>query len=130
MFRNAYWIPQMVAILALALTSHTMMFCKMSRRLGAQVKPTMKNLDNAEDILLDRLRVIELVRERTEPNYQSFLKQRRELIEIEQAVTNTLRRAQVSVIIWSRVHGQIATGEGSGGFSFGALSALLVGYAL
>ena len=102
----------------------------MSRRLGAQVKPTMKNLDNAEDILLNRLRVIELVRQRTEPNYQSFLKQRRELIEIEQAVTDTLRRAQVSVIVWSRVHGQIATGEGGGGFSFGALSALLVGYAL
>jgi len=28
------------------------------------------------------------------------------------------------------MHGQIATGEGSSGFSFGALSALLVGYAL
>jgi hypothetical protein len=99
--------------------------------MGAQVKPTMNNLDNAEEILLDRLRVIELVRQRTEPNYQSFLKQRRELIEIEQTVTATLRRAQVSVIVWRRVHGQIATGEGGGGgFSFGALSALLVGYAL
>jgi len=103
---------------------------EMSRRLGAQVKPTMNNLDNAEDIFLDRLRVIDLVRQRTEPNFQSFLKQRRELIEIEQAVTATLRRAQVSVIVWRRVHGQVATGEGSSGFSFGALSALLVGYAL
>jgi len=103
---------------------------EISRRLGAQVKPTMKNLDNAEEIFLNRLRVIDLVRQRTEPDYQSFLKQRRELIEIEQAVTNTLRRAQVSVIVWSRVHGQIGTGAGRGGFSFGALSALLVGYAL
>ena len=102
----------------------------LSRRLGAEVSPTMKNLDTAEDIFLNRLRVIDLVRQRTEPNYQSFLKQRRELIEIEQAVTNTLRRAQVSVIVWNRVHGQIATGAGSGGFSFGALSALLVGVAL
>ena len=103
---------------------------EMSQRLGAQVKPTMKNLDNAEEIFLNRLRVIDLVQQRTEPNYQSFLKQRRELIEIEQTVTATLRRAQVSVILWTRMHGQIATGEGSGGFSFGALSALLVGYAL
>jgi hypothetical protein len=103
---------------------------EMSQRLGAQVKPTMKNLDNAEDILLNRLRVIDLVRERTESNYQTFLQQRRDLIEIEQTVTNTLRRAQISVIVWSRVHGQIATGEGSGGFSFGSLSAILVGYAL
>jgi len=103
---------------------------EIARRLGAQVKPTMKNLDNAEEIFLNRLRVVDLVRQRTEPDYQSFLKQRRELIEIEQTVTNTLRRAQVSVIIWSRVHGQIATGKGSGGFSFGALSSLLVGLAL
>ena len=77
MFRNAYWIPQMVAILALTLTSHTMIFCKMSRRLGAQVKSTMKNLDSAEDIFLDRLRVIDLIRQRTEPDYQSFPKQLR-----------------------------------------------------
>ena len=78
------------------------------------------------------LRVIDLVQQRTEPNYQSFLQQRRELIEIEETVTATLRRALVSVIVWGRMHGQIATGEGSssGGFSFGALSALLVGYAL
>ncbi len=103
---------------------------EMFRRLGAQVKPTIKNLDNAEDILLNRLRVIDLVQQRTEPNYQSFLQQRRELIEIEQTVTAILRRAQVSVIVWGRMHGRIATGEGSGGFSFGALSALLVGYAL
>jgi hypothetical protein len=101
-----------------------------SLRLGAQAKPTMKNLDNAEDIFLDRLRVVDLVRQRTEPDYQSFLKQRRELIEIEQTVTTTLRRAQVSVIIWGRVHRQIATGENSGGFSFGAVSAVLLGYAL
>jgi hypothetical protein len=103
---------------------------EMSLRLGAQVKPTVKNLDNAEEVFLDRLRVVDLVRQRTEPDYQSFLKQRRELVEIEQTVMTTLRRAQVSVIIWSRVHGQIATGESGGGFSFGAISALLIGYAL
>jgi hypothetical protein len=90
----------------------------------------MKNLDNAEEAFLDRLRVVDLVRQRTEPDYQSFLKQRRELVEIEQTVLTTLRRAQVSVIIWSRVHGQIATGEDGGSFSFGAISALLIGYAL
>jgi hypothetical protein len=103
---------------------------EMSLRLGAQVEPTMKNLDNAEEVLLDRLRVVDLVRQRTEPDYQSFLQQRRELVEIEQTVITTLRRAQVSVIVWSRVHGQIATGQDTGGFSFGAISALLIGYAL
>ncbi len=103
---------------------------EMSRRLGAQAQPTMKNLDNAEEIFLDRLGVVDLVRQRTEPDYQSFLQQRRELVEIEQTVITTLRRAQVSVIVWSRVHGQIATGQDTGGFSFGAISALLIGYAL
>jgi hypothetical protein len=103
---------------------------EMSLRLGAQVKPTMKNLDSAEEVFLDRLRVVDLVRQRTEPDYQSFLKQRRELVEIEQTVMTTLRRAQVSVIIWSRVHGQVATGKAGGGFSFGAISTLLIGYAL
>ena len=103
---------------------------EMSLRLGAQAKPTMKNLDNAEEIFLDRLRVVDLVRQRTEPDYQSFLKQRRELVEIEETVITTLRRAQISVIMWSRLHGQVASGKSGGGFSFGAISALLIGFAL
>jgi hypothetical protein len=103
---------------------------EITRRMGAEVKPTTKNLDNAEEIFLNRLRVIDLVRQRTEPSYETFLTQRRELIDIEPDVMNALRRAQISVIVWSRVHRQFATGKSGGGFSFGSLSALLIGYAL
>jgi hypothetical protein len=102
----------------------------LTRRLGAQVELTTKNLDNAEEVFLNRLRVMDLIRQRTEPNYQAFLTQRRELIDIEQEVLNTLRRAQVSVIVWSRVHRQFATGKVGGGFSFGSLSSLLFGFAV
>jgi len=103
---------------------------EITRRMGADVKPTTKNLDKAEEIFLDRLGVIDLVRQRTEPSYQTFLTQRRELIDIEQDVMNALRRAQISVIVWSRVHRQFATGKSGGGFSFGSLSSLLFGFAV
>ncbi len=102
---------------------------EMSRRLGTQTKFTMKNLDIAEEFFLNRLRIIDLVRQRTESNYETFLTQRRELIDIEQDVMSTLRRAQISVVIWSRVHRQFASGK-SGGFSFGSLSSLLFGLAV
>jgi hypothetical protein len=102
---------------------------ELSRRLGAKAEFTMKNLDNAEEFFLNRLRIIDLVRQRTASNYETFLTQRRELIEIEQDIMNTLRRAQISVVIWSRVHRQFASGK-SGGFSFGSLSSLLFGFAV
>jgi len=86
-------------------------------------------LERLEAGLIERLAEIDMLRQRIEPDFRLFQEQQKELRNVKDVAFDGLRRAQISVVLWSRAHRAFATGE-SNQFGVTDVTGMLLKYAL